>query len=360
MDLSPAAGIVTSLAPRLGLVQASFFLRTRGAAGFVQYPLLGAVDDGASGRSALPTWQTDATPDNGVGTLNGPEALLSFRTCQADDIGLYLRLAAPPDDDRRDLLRHLRLVLSRLFEEQARARAFAGDMESTMRILTHDLKSPTNAVAGFVDILFEDFGSVLPEGVNELLQRIRSSAARLQILLDGVYRLRVATFGPLKPARVDLAEVVRDALRRVRERHAGVPCDVLVAEGLPTVFADAEKLDLALGAFFDNAFKFRERSRTLRLEVRYASLGPGRHSLVVSDNSLGFEPRFLDAVFEPFRKLHPPSEYPGAGVGLTVARVVLARHGGEVRLETSPSEGVRAVLVFAEPEPPLAPLAPRA
>jgi len=360
MDFSSAAEVVSSLAPRLGLVGASFFLRTAGATGFVQYPLLGAVDDDAPGRAALPTWQTNVAPENGVGTLNGPEALLSFRTCRGDDLGLYLRLAAAPDDDRRDLLRHLRLTLARLFEEQARARAFQADMESTLRILTHDLKSPTNAVSGFVDILFEDYGSVLPEGVGELLQRIKSSAMRLQTLLEGVYRLRVATFSPVRAARIQLAEVVGDAVHRVRDRYPGVACDVVVQEGLPGVFADAEKLDLALGAFLDNAFKFRDKTRALRLTIGYAGLGPGRHSLVVSDTSMGFDERFRDAVFEPFRKLHPPADYPGAGVGLTVARVALARHGGEVNLQTSPTEGVRAVLVFAEPFPPLEPIPARA
>ena len=360
MDFRAAAEILRSLSSRLGLVQASFFLRQRGCGEFVQYPVLGTVSDDAGGRSALPTWQTEIAPENGVGTINGPEALLSFRTCRADDIGLYLCLSSVPNDDQRDLLRHVRLVLSRLFEEQAQARAFADDMESTMRILTHDLKSPTNAVAGFVDILFEDYGSLLPEGVRELLQRIRSSAARLQTLLDGVYRLRVATFGPAKPGPVDLSQVVRDAFHRTRDRYRDVACDLVVPESMPTVYADPEKLDLAVGAFFDNAFKFRSKARALRVEVGYASLGPRRHGLVISDTSMGFEERFRDAVFEPFRKLHPPSEYPGAGVGLTVARVCLARHGGEVKLETSPAEGVRAVLVFAEPAPAVDPLPARA
>jgi|GEM_PF-5960742 len=355
MDFRPAAEVIQSLSARLGLRQATFFVRARGKTETVPLAVFGDPDVDVSARADLPTFQTEPAPDNGVGSLQGPEALLSFRTSRADDIGLYLRLDAPPDDLRRDLLRHLRTALDKLFDAQARGATFSDDMEATLRILTHDLKSPTNAVAGFVDILFEDYGSLLPEGVRELLLRIRSSASRLTLILEGVYRLRVATFGPLRPVTVQLGEVARDAFRRVRDRYADVPCELVVAPTLPAVTADPEKLDLALGALYDNAFKFREKSRALRIDVGYASLGPQRHSLVVTDNSLGFEERFRDAVFEPFRKLHPPSEYPGAGVGLTVARTCLAQHGGEIRISSSPSEGVRAVLTFGEPAAPLTP-----
>jgi signal transduction histidine kinase len=360
MDLNPAARVFRSLSARLGVRQAAFLVRVHGRNDYVQVPIEGLPDDGAAARAALPTWQVGGRGPDGAMRIEGAEAMLSFRTSRSDDLGLYVRFEQAPTADQMELLGHLRLVLSELFDEQARACTFADDMESTMRILTHDLKSPANAVAGFVDILFEDYGSLLPEGVRELLQRIRSSAARFQLILDGVYRLRLATFGRLRPARVQLGEVVRDAFLRVRDRYVGLECDFRVADGLPEVFVDAEKLELALGAIFDNAFKFREKSRALRIDVGYASMGPQQHSLVVSDTSMGFEARFRDAVFEPFRKLNPANEYPGAGVGLTVARTCLARHGGEVRLETGPSEGVRVVLVFSEPPPPLLPEPPRA
>lgn len=355
MDFRPAIEVIQSLSGRLGLTQATFFLRARGKAETVELTVLGDAGVDPSVRAALPTFQTDPAPDNGVGTIRGPEVLLSFRTSRSDDIGLYLRLATAPDDDRQDQLRHLRLVLDKLFEAQARERTFSDDMEAMLRILTHDLKSPTNAVTGFVDILFEDYGSLLPEGVRELLQRVRSSAMRLSTILEGVYRLRVATFGPLRPVQVQLGELASDTFRRVRERHADIPCEFVVSAALPAALVDPEKLDLALGALIDNAFKFREKSRPLRIEIGYASLGPRRHSLVFTDNSLGFDERFRDAVFEPFRKLHPPSEYPGAGVGLTVARTCLAQHAGEVRITSSPSEGVRAVLTFAETAAPITP-----
>ena len=356
MDVGPAIEVLGSLAPHLGLVHASFFLRAREGGDVVRFAAVAPSDDGSPDPepSAL-AWASDAPSADGPEFLSGAEAFLTFRVGRGDDVGLFLRMGGEPTATQRDLLRHLRVALDRLLSEQARARAFADDIELTLRVLTHDLKSPTNAVAGFVDILFEDFGATLPEGAPELLHRVRSSAGRLQLLLEGVYRLRVATFAPLKPAHVELSHVLQDALQRVRDRHPGVACDASLPAGLPAVLADADKLESAVGAVFDNAFKFRDAARPLRLEVAYARLGPDRHGLTISDSSLGFEERFCEAVFEPFRRLHPPSDYPGAGIGLTAARVALGRHGGRMRIEAAPHEGVRAMLEFTEIAPPRSP-----
>jgi len=351
MDVSAARRVVRAANEWMGAQQADLLIRPAGRDSYERVSIVGEPDsDDDEAIGEIPTHLLGASRSD-LGVIREREVLVPFATSGGDDIGLYLRFPGPVGEAQQRWLHLLKESLSPVFEEQARSRAFAQEMESVMRILTHDLKSPTNAIAGFVDILFEDFGSVIPESARELLARVRSSARRLQILLDGVYRLRHATFRDPHGVPCDLARIVREAYARVRDRYPDVACAFELSPSLPAdLVADPEKLDLALGSIFDNAFKFREKSRALRIDVGYLPQGARRHALVSTDTSMGFEERFAAAVLEPFRKLHPPGDYPGAGVGLAVARTCLAQHGGEIRLTSAPSEGVKAVLVFGELE----------
>jgi len=300
---------------------------------------------------SIPTMEAVVLHGRNHGKVDGSEVFLPLRTVTSDEVGLYLRFPDAVNETQRESLAVMEGVLRPAVAQMLEMRGFRNEMASLMRILTHDLKNPANAVAGFVDILFEDFGSTLPEGVRDLLLRVRGSARRIHGILDGVYALRQATFNDPRPSRILLGDLVRESFRRVQEKWMDVPCQFSAPEELPTVNADVEKLDLALGALLDNSFKFRQKNLSLKIELSYANLGEHRHGLEYRDNSLGFEPRFAEAVFDPFRKLHPPADYPGAGVGLTVARKCLEQHGGEIRIQSAPGEGIRAFLQFSDIPP---------
>ena len=59
----------------------------------------------------------------------------------------------------------------------------------------------------------------------------------------------------------------------------------------------------------------------------------------VSDNGIGFDPKYAEQVFEPFQRLHGPDEYEGSGIGLAICRKIVQRHGGQVGVETAPGAG---------------------
>jgi signal transduction histidine kinase len=353
MDFAPFVRMVRDLNHWIGAEAIVLVHRTAGEAAFRHQAVVSSDDEQpfSLAGDSIPTMEAAVLAGRIHGKVDGCEALLPLRTVTSDEVGLYLRFPRPVANDQRESLAVLESVLRPVLAQMLEMRGFRAEMAALMRILTHDLKNPANAVAGFVDILFGDFGSSLPEGVRDLLLRVRGSARRIHGILDGVYALRQATFNDPRPSRILLGDLVRESFRRVQEKWMDVPCQFTAPEELPTVNADVEKLDMALGALLDNSFKFRQKNLTLKIVLSYANLGEHRHSLEYRDNSLGFEPRFADVVFDPFRKLHPPADYPGAGVGLTVARKCLEQHGGEIRLQSAPGEGIRAFLQFSDLPP---------
>ena len=61
--------------------------------------------------------------------------------------------------------------------------------------------------------------------------------------------------------------------------------------------------------------------------------------ICVSDNGIGFDPKYTEQIFEPFQRLHGPDDYEGSGIGLAICRKIVQRHGGQVGVETHPGSG---------------------
>ncbi len=106
---------------------------------------------------------------------------------------------------------------------------------------------------------------------------------------------------------------------------------------LPTVRADASQLAQLLQNLLGNALKFRgEAPPKIHVDARREE-DCWRFS--VSDNGIGIDAQFQDAIFEIFRRLHTRKQYTGTGIGLAICKKIVDRHGGRVWVESQPGEG---------------------
>ncbi len=206
------------------------------------------------------------------------------------------------------------------------------DLEQFAYIASHDLQEPLRMVASYTELLAERYKGQLDERADKYIFYAVDGARRMQRLVaDLLAYSRVGSQGkPLRPvaAGAVLADVLQVLAPRIREAGAELQCG-----DLPTVMADEDQLFQLLQNLLGNALKFRSEAPP-RIRIG-ATLEGGEWHFLVTDNGIGIEPRYSERIFQMFQRLHERGRYDGSGIGLSIAKRILERHGGRIWLESA-------------------------
>ncbi|MEN6519134.1 MAG: ATP-binding protein [Methanospirillum sp.] len=107
---------------------------------------------------------------------------------------------------------------------------------------------------------------------------------------------------------------------------------------LPVVMADPAQLAQVFTNLVSNALKYRRPDAPLAVRVWAERVGPSWR-FAVADTGIGIPPEYFDRIFVSFQRLHTTDTYPGTGIGLPLVKKIVERHGGRVRVESTPGEG---------------------
>ncbi len=228
---------------------------------------------------------------------------------------------------------------ARVAERTAQLEALNQSLESFVYSVSHDLKAPLRGVEGYSRFLQEDHAQRLDEEGRLFIANIRSGVARMGELIDDLLTYSRMERRPLHSDVVDLGALLR---RLLAEREAELAeRSVQVELDLPAalcVQVDADGLALALRNLLENAIKFSARSAVPHIAIA-ARVAPGRVTLSIRDNGIGFDMKYHDRIFEIFQRLHRLEDYPGTGIGLALVKKALERMGGRVWAESAPGQG---------------------
>src|SRR6266849_1022922 len=237
--------------------------------------------------------------------------------------------------DSEAALRMLNTELEQRVEQRTQELSRANsELEAFSYSVSHDLRAPLRAVAGFTQALEEECGGSLSEQGKEYLARTHVAALRMGKLIDGLLDLARLGHAAMHVERVDISSMAREILRELHqhEPERGVEC--VVAEGI-FANADAQLIRVVLDNLLRNAWKFTGGVQKPRIELGQNPAG----AYYVKDNGTGFDMAYTARLFGAFRRLHSDSEFPGTGVGLATVKRVVRLHNGEVRAEAAPGRG---------------------
>jgi signal transduction histidine kinase/DNA-binding response OmpR family regulator len=216
--------------------------------------------------------------------------------------------------------------------------------------VSHEIRSPLNAIYGFAQLL-ERGGSVPPDEAGAVIRR---SSEHLTNIVEGLLDISHIESGVLKlnhdivPLPAFLETIV--AMFRVEAANKGLAFHYRPAANLPAVVrTDEKRLRQILINLLSNAIKYTPAGEA-SLTVRYKGLVA---EFTVADTGIGIPPEDIDRIFEPFERGQGEvtQAQPGTGLGLAITRVLARVMGGDLAVSSTPGEGsvFKLRLLLAQP-----------
>jgi light-regulated signal transduction histidine kinase (bacteriophytochrome) len=222
------------------------------------------------------------------------------------------------------------------------------ELQDLSYAISHDLAAPLRAISSFATIIAETYGPAVDEDGRHLLSVVRSESEKLGTMIESLARYcRVGT-QPMRHVAIEMEPLARESATRQAERYGCALASVSIA-GLPAAAGDPELLGEVWDELIGNAIKFSSRQSAPSIEV-YGDLVGAEAVYRIKDNGAGFDAERANGLFQLFRRFHRPDEFAGVGVGLALARRVLLRHGGRIRVDSQSDRG--AVCEFSLPAGP--------
>ena len=219
-----------------------------------------------------------------------------------------------------------------------------------LAVMSHELRTPLNAIAGYAELLSLGLSGPLNQKQSDAVTRIRTNQQHLLALIDDVLSFARIEAGntPFNPEPVSVCEtldsletLLRPGLVRQELTYIWNGCDPLLV-----VRADPIKLRQILLNVLGNAIKFTPSGGRIELSARQSG---DRISIRVSDTGIGIPAEKIDRVFDPFFQGQSGTtrEYPGVGLGLSIARDFARAMGGDIHVESAPKQGCTVTIDLA-------------
>lgn len=259
----------------------------------------------------------------------------------ADQIGIALAQAELLEQET-----HQRLELARSNSE----------LQQFASIASHDLQEPLRKIQTFGNRLKNKYAEALTEQGLDYLERMQNAAERMQILIDDLLSLSRVTTKAQPFVTVNLNQITQEVLSDLEVRiQQGNNC-VTVSE-LPIIDADPVQMRQLLQNLISNALKFHHGEKPQAIKVYSQKLENAENTtggsstlewfqLIVEDNGIGFDEKYLDRIFKVFQRLHTRSEYEGTGMGLAICRKIAERHGGSITGKSTLGQGAKFIVTL--------------
>jgi PAS domain S-box-containing protein len=292
--------------------------------------------DGRSSREAI------ADYDAQVFAGNAPVFEWIHRTTTGGEFPCEVRLVRLPAANRTiirasitDITERKRAqeAIARQTQELARSNA---ELERFAYVASHDLQEPLRMVSSYTQLLARRYKGRLDADADEFIAYTVDGVTQMQTLISDLLTYsrvgsqgRPPTATPVTPA---LDRALANLQLAIQESAA-----VITHDPLPEVMADQVQLIQLFQNLVGNAVKFR-RDEPPRVHISARREGQ-EWVFAITDNGIGIESEFFERIFVIFQRLHPRAKYAGTGIGLTICKRIIERHGGRIWVESQPGRG---------------------
>ena len=214
------------------------------------------------------------------------------------------------------------------------------DLQDFTYVASHDLREPLRKISSFGELLNASLQGKLEESDRENLDFMIDGTKRMQRMVDDLLLYSKVSTKEESIDRVDLNQVVSDITKlelatQIEETGAVIE----IQEPLPGINADATQIHQLLQNLISNGLKYHREGVPPTIILRAKETPNQQIRVEVEDNGIGIAEEHRNNVFVMFRRLHSRGEYEGTGIGLTICKRIVERHGGDIGVEPASDKG---------------------
>jgi len=212
--------------------------------------------------------------------------------------------------------------------------------------VSHDLRNPTRAALGYVQMILAQHDGLLPPEIRRDLELAKGRLERMDRMLEDLSRYSKMRLDPSQFEPIDLNKLLAD----VREDLGALLCgvDLRIPADLPQVYGRPSLIGELFSNLIHNAIKFNDKPNPV-VEVGWKPHRGDTYLFWVRDNGPGIPSEYLEKIFQLFEQLDRTKE--GTGAGLAICRRIVEEHGGRIWAESQVGQG--ATFYFTLPRLPV-------
>ncbi len=221
--------------------------------------------------------------------------------------------------------------ITELKEQEALLKTINKNLDDFASLTSHDLQAPLRHIGIFAELLQEECADNISEDGKEYLSEISDGVIHMRGLIKSFLKFMRASPEGVDIGRLNLTEVITKVCKAREQDVANLGGEIRIPQDEIIVRGESVLLEQVVANLIDNAIKYRDHTRPIKIEVS-AKKSLGEWRITVSDNGVGVERNFAPHVFDLFGRAKPHAHREGSGVGLALCKRIVILHGGTIAL----------------------------
>ncbi|HTA83955.1 MAG TPA: PAS domain S-box protein [Bacteroidia bacterium] len=269
-------------------------------------------------------------PEEPIDTKNGQRWLHTKKIPILSPAGRPMYLLGISEDITE--IRQARYDLEKKTRELERSNS---ELEQFAYVASHDLQEPLRTISSYVQLLESRYKDKLDKDAIEFINFAVDGSRRMRQLINSLLEYsRVNRVKPFEWVELDdiMEEIKLDMKDQFKESGATIKYN-----SLPKIYGDSVLIGQLFRNLIGNGIKFKgEKKPQIKISGKRKN---GQFIFSVEDNGIGIPQEYYEKIFVIFQRLNNREKYPGTGIGLSICKKIVERHGGKIWVESEPGKG---------------------